>query len=226
MNTHYAPTEAYPLRWPDGWPKTPAADRTRGHQFKQAGGEYGKTPVTFSRARRLLLEELERLGAESAVISSSIDVRVDGVPRSGVNPDRLDFKEPGVALYFMLKGRAMVMAQDAFDNPAANLRSLGLAIEAMRSLERHGGGTMMNRAFDGFAALPPPAGVKPKRPWWQVLRYSDNPEDRELLSVGEVKARFNTLAKKMHPDAGGDSDDLSELTMARDEAVAELGVEE
>ena len=216
-------TDTYPLRWPDGWPKTPAIDRTSGYQFKQAGGQYGKTAVTFARARKLLVEELERLGATNPVISSSVDVRVDGVPRNGVNPDRTGFKEPGAAIYFMLKGRAMVMAQDAFNNPAANIRSLGCAIEAMRSLERHGGGTMMSRAFDGFAALPPPEGSKPKRPWWEVLRYSENPEDRELLSVGEVKARFNTLAKRMHPDAGGDSDDLSELTLARDEAVAELG---
>lgn len=221
---HWAPAESYPLRWPDGWPKTAAADRDRGHQFKQGGSStHSKTAVTFYRARRLLVLELEKLGATQIVMSSSVDLRADGTPRTGVNPDRIDMKEPGAALYFMLKGRAMVMAQDAFDNPAANFRSLGLAIEAMRSLERHGGGTMMNRAFDGFAALPPPAGSKPKRPWWKVLRYSENPEERELLSVGEVKARFNTLAKRMHPDAGGDSDDLSELTGARDEAVAELG---
>ena len=33
----------------------------------------------------------------------------------------------------------MVMATDAFSNIAANVRSLGLAIEALRQLERHGG---------------------------------------------------------------------------------------
>jgi hypothetical protein len=200
MNTHYAPTEAYPLRWPDGWPKTPAADRTRGHQFKQAGGEYGKTPVTFSRARRLLLEELERLGAESAVISSSIDIRIDGVPRSGVNPDRLDFKEPGVALYFMLKGRAMVMAQDAFDNPAAKVRSLGpgdrgdaLAGAARRRDDdeprvRRVRGAAAARRHEAEAALV--AGPA-------LLRQPGGP--RAALGR-QVKARFNTLAKKMHPD--------------------------
>lgn len=217
-----APTESYPLRWPDGWPKTAAADRQRGHQFKTAasGGSYGKNLVTFARARRLLIEEMERIGADRVVISSGVDVRVDGVPRNGINADSFKMREPGVAIYFMLKGRAMVMAQDAFDNPAANLRSLGLAIEALRSLERHGGGTMMNRAFDGFTALPPPAGSKPTRPWWQVLRFPEAPEERELLSAAEVKARFHTLAKRLHPDAGGDADEMVELNAARDEAIA------
>jgi hypothetical protein len=214
-------TEAYPLRWPDGWPKTPAADRAPGAQFRRGG--YNGTLPTFSSGRKDVLDELEKMGVTICVISSSVDVRVDGIPRLGVNADSRSFKEPGVALYFSLKGRPFVMAQDAYSSPGVNLRSLALALEAMRALERHGGGTMAGKAFDGFAALPPPAGMKPKRPWWQVLRYSENPEDRELLSVGEVKARFNTLAKRMHPDSGGDSDDLSELTMARDEAVAELG---
>ena len=59
------------------------------------------------------------------------------------------------------------MACDRFDNAAANMRSLGLAIEAMRQLERHGVGTMMERAFTGFVALPAPEspcdvlGLKP-----------------------------------------------------------------
>lgn len=219
-------TEAYPLRWPDGWPKTAAAKRDRGHQFKQGnwnnGG--GKSLVTWSRARKLILEELVRLKAGNIVISSSIDVRVDGTPRSGINADSYTLKEPGVALYFTLKGRPMVMAQDAYDNPAANLRSLGLAIEAMRSLERHGGGTMMQRAFDGFAALPAPDGVRPKRPWWIVLNYGDSEEARADASVEEIEARFKSLARKRHPDTdGGSTEAMSELNIAREEAVRDLG---
>ncbi len=213
-------TDTYPLRWPDGWPKTPAADRQTGNQFKR-GGYNGSLP-TFSSGRKDVLEELARMGVQTCVISSSVDVRVDGVPRSGVNADRFTLREPGVALYFTYKGRPVELAQDAFTSPGVNLRSLAICLESMRAVERHGGKVIGSRIFDGFAALPPPAGMKPKRPWWEVLHYSANPEERELLSAGEVKARFNTLAKRMHPDAGGDSDDLSELTTARDEAVAEL----
>ena len=117
----------------------------------------------------------------------------------------------------------MVMAQDAFDNLASNTRSLGLAIDAMRSLERHGGGTMMERAFAGFTALPAPDGAKSRRPWWTVLNYSENPDDRLDLSADEVRARYATLAKRRHPDVeGGSVDAMVELTEARDEAVRSL----
>ncbi len=81
-------------------------------------------------------------------------------------------KDQGVAVYFTLNGRAMVMACDRYQRAAANLRSLGLALEAMRQLARHGGGVMMERAFAGFVALPPPpscwdgSALKTEHPGW------------------------------------------------------------
>ena len=39
------------------------------------------------------------------------------------------------------------------------------------------------RPFAGFAALPAPAGMKPKRPWWIVLNYGDSDEARADLSI-------------------------------------------
>ena len=57
------------------------------------------------------------------------------------------------------------MARDAYKTVAGNMRSLTLAIEAMRQLERHGGSTMMERAFQGFAAIAPPDW---KKPWREV----------------------------------------------------------
>lgn len=214
-------TEAYPLRWPDGWPKTPAADRQRGSQFR-VGGWNGNLP-TFNKARTDIMQELSRMGGVThVVISTSVPVRVDGVPHSNFDPNRTSLKEPGAAIYFTRKGRPYVMAQDAYDTPGVNLRSLALALEAMRAIERHGGGTMAGKVFDGFSALPPPAGSKPKRPWWEVLRYSANPEDREFLSVAEVRARYAALAKKLHPDAGGTDDEMAELNVARDEAISAI----
>jgi hypothetical protein len=221
---------AYPLAWPDGWPRTPAHERDAGTQFRTAyqhpphfagGSSYRATkPVTFDIARKKLAEELERLKATNIVLSTNIPLRLDGLPRASA---RLSQDDPGVAVYFTFKGKQMTMAQDRFDSIAANMRSLGLAIEAMRSLERHGGGTMMERAFDGFAALPPPGGAVFKRPWWQVLGYSNDAEERRLLSVDEVTARYRTLVKQRHPDNGGSAEAFTELTEARDEAVRALG---
>lgn len=217
--------QAFPLSWPEGWPRI--KNRSHGYQFKVTANVPGQSyasrkPIAPDRARKLLREELGRLGAKLVVISTNVELRADGEMRA----DRADRRlaDPGVAVYFMLKGKPMVMAQDAYEGIAANLRSLGLAIEAIRALERHGGGHMMERAFAGFTALPAPEGSKPKRPWWIVLNYGDSDEARADLSVDEVEARFKTLAKKRHPDCdGGSVEAFQELSDARDEAVQALG---
>lgn len=216
-------TEAYPLRWPDGWRRTPEGKRERGRQFMR-GGWNGSLP-SFAYGRDCVLEELRKLGARNVVISTSVDVKENGVPRYGVDADKRGARDPGAAIYFTLKGRQMIMAQDAYDSIGVNLRSLTLALDALRALERHGGGAMMDRAFDGFAALPPPAGSKPRRPWWQVLRFPDKVEDRVLISVKEVTARYQTLAKMLHPDATGNGEDegMAELNVAYEDAKKELG---
>jgi len=222
---------AYPLCWPDGWPRTPEHKRNDGTRFK-GGPTYegygdskrylGRKNVTFAKAAAQLFEEMGRLKATNLTISTNARTRQDGGIYADDAAKRYD--DPGVAIYFTHKGKPMVMAQDAYDGLAANLRSLGLAIEAMRQLERHGGGTMMERAFAGFSALPAPDGYKPSRPWWEVLRYPADPAERELLSIAEVKARFNTLAKKLHPDVeGGSHAAMVELNHALSKAEEELG---
>jgi hypothetical protein len=140
-------TEAYPLRWPEGWPRARSRD----------WGRFSKHLDT-DRAFRDLEEELSRLKASNVVISTNLKPR--GVPSDPKADPRLD---PGVAIYFLYNGKQMSMAQDRYDTVAKNLRSLTLAIDAMRAIERHGGGYMMQRSFDGFAQLPPPDGVEDAR---------------------------------------------------------------
>jgi hypothetical protein len=199
-------TQAYPLDWPAGWPRTKS--RKTNSPFK----------MSAERVRRLFNDETRRLGAQQVVVSSNVPIRNDGMMYADAARRRID--DPGVAVYFMLDGKAMTMAQDAYQRPEDNLRSLTLAIEAMRAIERHGGGTMMERAFSGFTALPPPE--KPKRPWWKVLGYSEDPADREGLTDSEIDMRYRTLAKKRHPDIpGGSHDAMNELSEAKAEAIAD-----
>lgn len=170
-------TEAYPLHWPDGWPRTAPHMREDGRDRfgRRTGAQKAwgrvKQPVTLSWARDGLIEELDRMGARHIVISSDLRLRLDGIPAS--NQRRPE--DPGVAVYFALKGQAMVMARDAFERIEDNPRSLGLAVEGLRQVQRHGGGAMLERAFAGFTALPPPEAMSvihappPARPWWEVL---------------------------------------------------------
>lgn len=169
-------TSAYPLAWPDGWPRTPDAKRKAGSNFR----------TTFDVARREIYEELERLGATSVVLSSHIALRLDGRPRA--DQARMMLPDPGVAVYFSRKGRPMVLARDAYRSVHDNLRSIGLALEYLRGLERHGGAHMVEKAFTGFVAL------------------SDKPHWRSVLTVAaatplrDVEVAYRQLAKTHQHD--------------------------
>jgi hypothetical protein len=92
------------------------------------------------------------------------------------------------------------------------MRSLTLAIEAMRQLERHGGGTMMERAFTGFAAIAPPDW---KKPWREVFGVKPDWQ-------GDITALYREKAKNRHPDTGGSDSLMAELNVAFAEAKREL----
>lgn len=203
-------TEAYPLKWPDGWP------RARGRR----AGTFGKD-LQYDRAVAQLEAELGRLRAAHVVISCNMKPsRVSADPRADPRSD------PGVAIYFQYGGKAMAMAQDSFDSVAKNMRSLFLAIEAMRAIERHGGGYMMQRSFEGFAALPPPADAKgyEKRPWRTVLEldealYGALPAAQQLVLA---ESAYRERARKAHPDNGGSPEAMAELNVAIEDARAAL----
>lgn len=199
-------TTAFPLAWPVGWPRTPDHKRQDDRIF--ASKTYGA--VTMARAGEQLRAELRMLRAASVVLSTNVALRQDGLPYS----DQRKLTDPGVAIYFQLKGKPMAMASDRYRTVGGNMRSLALAIDAMRQLERHGGGTMMERAFTGFAALPPPNQVK--RAWRSVFGVGE-------LWRGDLAQRYRDLAKARHPDNGGSVERMSELNVAYDDAKKELG---
>jgi DnaJ domain len=115
--------------------------------------------------------------------------------------------DPGAAVYFRRKKEQMVMAVDRFKTTAANLRSITLAISAMRTLERHGGAPMADRAFAGFVALPAPQSC------WEVLgiKPGANPH--------EIERAYRAHAVQRHPDRGGSNAAMAELNDARDKAL-------
>jgi hypothetical protein len=195
---------AYPLQWPTGWPRTASLDRRIG-MFKMPAGK----------TRYLLSRELELLGAQDVVVSSNIMVRADGMPYA--RQPQVD--DPGVVLYFMLDGAEVSIPCDRWSSVDANLRAIGMAIEAIRGMERWGTGQMVKAAFRGFAALPASASsgtpVRPHRAWWDVLQVSrDAPKD--LVTVAYKLARRNA-----HPDMNGGSEELfNEVQQAYKEATS------
>jgi hypothetical protein len=209
-------TEAYPLQWPDGWPRTRSDLREDSrYRFKTSSRRVGENyesgrAVTFDVARKKLCEELDRLGASNVIISTNLPLRADGFPRADAARARI--QDPGVAVYFTLKKKQMVMACDRYDAPSANLRSVGLAIEAMRQLDRHGGGAMLERAFTGFAAIAPPSW---KKPWREVFGVKPDWQ-------GDIESLYREKAKHRHPDRGGSDALMAELNVAYKEGKREL----
>lgn len=197
-------TTAYPLAWPDGWPRTPPHVRESGVGRFVRGGSI-KRAWTFAEARDALVEELDRLRVSHIVISTNFPLRRDGLPMAGTRVD-----DQGVAVYFLRNKKPMAMACDRFTQAEFNMRSLTLAIEAMRQLDRHGGGIMTERAFSGFAALPAPTE---KRTWHVVLGIS------ATATPDEIRAAHRAKVADAHPDRGGTDADMAEINVARDEGL-------
>lgn len=192
--------EAFPLQWPEGWPRTPP--------HRRGGSRFGKN-MGFNQIGKLQ-NELRLMGARNVVISSNVPLRQDGLPYASETKRRYD--DPGVAVYFTLKGKALSMARDVYTTPWENIRSLILAIDAIRSIERHGGSVMMERAFAGFAAIAPPDW---KKPWREV--FGVQPDWR-----GDITALYREKARNRHPDAGGNDNLMAELNVAYAEAKREM----
>ena len=195
----------YPLQWPEGW------KRTQSYQRKAATfSRQGKALTVFDGVQRVL-DELQRLGVhqDDVVVSTNLQTRLDGLPRS--NQARPG--DPGVCVYWKpAKSPMRCMAVDRYDEVQDNLAAVAATLEAMRSIERHGGAAILDRAFTGFAALPAPAGGK--RDWWTVLELSST------ASQAEIREAFNRLAREHHPDRGGSDERMAEIIRARDEALS------
>ena len=200
---------AYPLTWPDGWPRT--RSREQWSRFK----------VTQNQAQDRLMHELELLGARDIIMSTNIKLRNDGLPYA--NQPRM--QDPGVAVYFKHKNKPMVFACDKFDKVGDNIHSIGLTVAALRGIERWGASDMMERAFTGFSALPPPGAVVTANPPWREVLDMGNDLDasRETL-LARAERRYKVLAKDAHPDkTEGSHDRMQPLNWAREQARQELG---
>lgn len=212
--------QAYPLQWPDGWKRTPADQRAFGRfgtaKNSHAGSWRRMETITIYAATVRLREELQRMGVrdDDMVLSTNLRLRLDGLPRS----DQAAPADPGAAVYWtdVWTGAPRCMAIDRYTKVEQNIAALAATIEALRAIERHGGAIVLERAFTGFAALPPPIVAGMARPWWVVLEV---PHDTD---VAEVQRAYRHLAAAFHPDRGGDAAKMAELNAARDAALREL----
>ncbi len=202
----------FPLQWPGNRPRRqPGNRRYPVFRTTREGAGLRSKPITVAVALWRLEREIGILGARYPVISTNIEVRRDGLPRSG-QPEPSD---PGVAVYFELDGKPHCLPCDTYTTVAANIAAVAAHIEATRKIERYGVGSIAEM-FSGFLALPSPDD---ERPWREVLEV----HRKVVVNLRLAEEAYKRLARDRHPDHGGSDAMMAELNAARDAARRELG---
>lgn len=217
--------ERYPLQWPTGWKRTPYSQRrraafhsTRKDYYTRAdGSRYSvnrKETLSVGDGLSRLTGELRRLNASNVIISSNLRVRNDGLPYAS-QAKQLD--DPGVAVYFKLRGQPRVLACDKWSSAAENLAAIAGHIEAIRAVDRYGVGTL-EQAFAGYTAIPAKTGGAD----WRAELGFDKWQFQKI-TLDDVETMYRSLARQRHPDSGGSHEAMARLNEAREAARLELG---
>lgn len=195
----------FPLAWPSHKPRTSWTRRKVG---KFSANE---KPITRVSAMARLERELAALGASYPLVSSNLELRRDGQPHMGKPEPR----DPGVCVYFALKGKPFAMACDTFTRLEQNIAAIAAHINATRAIERYGVATAAE-TLQNFSSLPPPSTAPqtaPQRPWWIVFGVM-----REQADMDTVAALYRVKAKT----AAANEHALLELNLAREAAIRDL----
>lgn len=128
--------EAYPLSWPEDWPRTRPQDQREMKGWKRKANEY----------REELAKELDRSKSTLAVISTNVPLNVRGMMTAGVEP-----RDVGVALYFSQPKKEDFRWQDALGihEPAPTADRIGDAYKRLAAQHHpdRGGDIEMFRAL-------------------------------------------------------------------------------
>lgn len=206
--------KAFPLTWPLGWKRTPDHQRPHSNFGTKRYGSYGKDNVTFDKASRAVLKELQMMGVHhgTIVISGNLKLRVDGLPYSEQkNPD-----DPGMAVWWTHKNKQHVIAIDRYYRAADNLYAIAKTLEAMRGIKRWGSGEILDRTYASMAPALPNLGSEP---WHTVLGVQTH------TPTADVEAAYKKLRNAAHPDKPGGSDTaFNRIQRAWEDFSAERGL--
>ena len=200
---------AWPLQWPAGWKRSKSHERKAGrfsreesYSNQQGSSWRRKKSLTVADAIDRVTTELDRMGIRHGdlIVSTNIPVKLNGLPYSQPTQPQ----DPGVAVYWRTwRDKQMkCMAIDRYTTVADNIAAIAASIAALRTVERHGGAEILDRAFLGFQAIMPPGSAE----WKTIL---GNPKTRE-----EAESAYRSLALLRHPDKGGSSDEFAKLSNA------------
>lgn len=157
-------SQAYPLKWPNGWPRVEQGKRETS-AFKQS----------LTSALTNLRRQVDLMGGKALVLSSNCAL---GQERPA---------DPGVVAYFQLNDQPMAIPCDRWRKIEDNIHAIALTIEAMRGMERWGAKHMITAMFSGFKALPQKtSGLDP----WAVLGIKENASEAEITAAFRSKSKI------------------------------------
>ncbi len=184
---------AYPLTWPPTFPRA---------KYREAGRFKTALPNAIKNVQASLRGFASDSGKtlKDLVISSNVTLGADSPA------------DPGVAVWFMWDGMQVCIPVDRYSSVASNLQAIHHILEARRVELRHGTLALVRATFQGFIALPAPAGGM----WWEVLGVS------QTASLEEARAAWKKLASENHPDKGGDPDRMAQINKAFADAEKEI----
>ena len=189
------------------WPAGPTRSRRRA-AFKS----------TWLATMDLLDREVAQLGARRAVVELDCDaseIRRDGLPRADAR-----VRGPGVILSFGSRHGPVRFPCDTYHDWQDNARAIGLAMAALRAVDRYGV-TKKGEQYQGWQALPANVDDRP-------LTRSDAArvisaeaglprENAAAMLEDELLCRqsIREALKRTHPDGGGNSDAFHRVQRAR-----------
>lgn len=203
--------EAYPLHWPQGRLRTKFRRRANFHRKVEETTRYNdgssrtysrKTSLTIAESRDRVHKELAMLGASGVIISSNLELRQDGMPRSG----QREPSDPGVAVYFQMRKLPHSLSCDVWDRAADNLAAIAKHVEAMRGQLRWGVADIATM-FAGFKALPgaiiTPSAMTVEEATDFISEQTGANKEAIRGQPDSFQACYRDAAKKLHPDANG-----------------------
>ena len=164
----------------------------------------------------LLKRELKHLKAKNVVIRVALresDIRLDGLPRA----DARRPSHPGVILSFDSERGALSFMCDYFLRHEDNLRGIAMTLERLRLVDLYGV-TSSGEQYKGWAALPAPdSDIKTLEAAAAFIeKYSGLSADKIKAETVEFRSAYRIAARKLHPDAGGDTVTFQRLQAAHD----------